>query len=81
MIRIFGALIVIQFVVVVLHDWLDIPGWNYGSQVQAAIGRRTLLIATIINGVFPATAVVFLFPTARHHGHRSLPPICSFIAL
>jgi hypothetical protein len=60
MIRIFGALIVIQFVVVVLHDWLDIPGWNHGSQVQAAIGRRTLLIATIINGVFPATAVVFV---------------------
>ena len=54
-------MITIQFVVVVLHDWLDIPGWTHGRQVQALIGRRKLQVATIINAVFPGLAVAFAF--------------------
>jgi hypothetical protein len=26
----FACLIVLQFAVVVSHDWLDIPGWTHG---------------------------------------------------
>ena len=31
----FTVLLVLQFAVVVVHDWLDIPGWTHGAQVQA----------------------------------------------
>ncbi|MGZ5041953.1 MAG: hypothetical protein ACXWG1_15200 [Usitatibacter sp.] len=55
----FTILIVAQFAVIVLHDWLDIPGWTHGSQVQAVVGRRKLGIATAINAVFPGIAVAF----------------------
>jgi hypothetical protein len=50
-------LITLQFVVVVMHDWVEIPGWSHGRQVQAAIGRRKLALATLINATFPATAL------------------------
>ena len=53
----FAWLIILQFVVVVSHDWLEIPGWTHGSQVQAAIGRTKLLWATAINAIFPGLAV------------------------
>jgi hypothetical protein len=55
----FNGLIVLQFVVVVLHDLVDIPGWTHGRQVQAVVGRRKLLIATLINAIFPGLAVAF----------------------
>ncbi len=55
----FTLLIVLQFLVVVSHDLIDVPGWTHGSQVQAAIGRRKLWIATIINSLFPGAAVAF----------------------
>ena len=55
----FTILITLQFLVVILHDWLDIPGWTHARQVQAVIGRRKLLIASIINAIFPALAVAF----------------------
>src|SRR6476620_1137340 len=55
----FAFLIRLQFLVVVSHDWLDIPGWNHGRQVQAVIGRTKLLWATVINAVFPGLAVAF----------------------
>jgi hypothetical protein len=35
----FACLIVLQFAVVVSHDWLDIPGWTHGWQAQAVVGR------------------------------------------
>ncbi len=57
----FTVLITIQFLVIVAHDWLEIPGFTHGSQVQAAIGKRKLLIATLINALFPATAVALAF--------------------
>jgi hypothetical protein len=54
----FTCLIIAQFVVVVAHDWIDIPGLMYGSRVQAEIGRRKLAWATVINSLFPGYAVV-----------------------
>ena len=32
----FTILICAQFLVVVLHDWIDISGWTHGRQVYAA---------------------------------------------
>jgi hypothetical protein len=55
----FNYLITLQFLVVVLHDWLDIPGWTHGRQVQSTIGRKQLWIATAINAIFPGLAVAF----------------------
>ena len=54
---IFGSLLVLQFLVVTTHDWIDIPGWTTASQVQAVVGRRKLAIASLINGLFPGAAV------------------------
>jgi hypothetical protein len=56
---VFAVLLALQCLAVVSHDWLDIPGWTHGSQVQAVVGRRKLLIATLINAIFPMTAVAF----------------------
>jgi hypothetical protein len=55
--QLFAFLLIVQFIVVLLHDWLDIPGWTHGSQVQKIIGKRKLLIATFINAIFPGAAV------------------------
>jgi hypothetical protein len=49
---------VLQFLRVVTHDLVDIPGWTHGSQVQAVVGRRKLWLATLINSMFPGLAVV-----------------------
>ena len=57
----FAILITLQFLVIVLHDWLDIPGWTHGSQVQRVVGTRRLLVATAINAIFPGIAVAFAF--------------------
>src|SRR4051812_10809605 len=53
----FICTLVIQFAVIVSHDLLNIPGWTHGSQVQLVIGRRKLLLATLINAIFPGVAV------------------------
>jgi hypothetical protein len=55
----FTLLITLQFLVVVLHDWVDIPGWTSGRQVQATIGRTRLFVASAINAIFPGLAVAF----------------------
>jgi hypothetical protein len=55
----FACLLTMQFLVIVLHDWVDIPGWTHGSQVQQVVGRRKLAIATAINAIFPGLAVGF----------------------
>lgn len=44
---------------VVSHDWLEIPGWTHGRQVQAVVGRDKLLAATLINAIFPGVAAAF----------------------
>jgi hypothetical protein len=55
----FTCLITLQFVVVTLHDWVDIPGWTHGSQVQSIVGRRKLWLATLVKAFFPGVAVAF----------------------
>jgi hypothetical protein len=57
--NVLGCLLTLQFIVVVLHDWVDIPGWTRGTQVQLVIGRRKLWLATVINALFPGLAVAF----------------------
>ena len=56
----FTCLITLQFIVVTLHDLVDVPGWTHTRQVQAAIGRRKLWLVTAINGIFPGIAVAFV---------------------
>ena len=55
----FTVLITVQFLVVVLHDLLDIPGWTNGAKVRKVVGSKTLWVATMINAVFPGLAVAF----------------------
>ena len=57
----FASLIVLQFLVVAVHDWIDIPDWVHGRQAQEVVGRRNLAWATIVNMVFPGIAVAFAF--------------------
>jgi hypothetical protein len=66
----FSTLIVVQFLVVTLHDWLDIPGWTHGKKVQAAVGRRKFFLVTLVNAIFPGLAVVFIF--LYRHGPRPM---------
>jgi hypothetical protein len=58
---VFTCLISLQFLVVALHDLVDVPGWTHGGQVQAVVGRRKLWLATLINSSFPGLAVAFAF--------------------
>jgi len=57
MVALFSCLIILQFIAVTTHDWIDVPGWTTGSQVQAVVGRRKLLVASLINAIFPGVAV------------------------
>ncbi len=56
---VFTCLITLQFIVIVSHDLVDIPGWTHGSQVRSTIGRRKLWFATLANSMFPGLAVAF----------------------
>lgn len=42
---IFTILIALQFVLVAVHDLIDLPGWTHSAQVQAVVGRRKLWLA------------------------------------
>jgi len=53
----FSILITVQFLVIVLHDLVDIPGWTHGRQVRAVIGARKFWLGTLINAIFPGLAV------------------------
>ena len=53
----FTCLIALQFVVVSLHDLMDVPGWTTATQVQSIIGRRKLWLVTLVNALFPGLAV------------------------
>lgn len=70
---VFSCLITLQFAVVVAHDWLDIPGWTHGSQVRLVVGRTKLLIATLVNAIFPGLAFAF----AVFYWHRPAPGFVS----
>jgi hypothetical protein len=75
---VFAWLIIVQFVVVVSHDWLEIPGWTHSKQVQAAIGRTKLLWATLINAIFPGVAVAF---AVWFWGHSVPKPVDTYWVL
>ena len=49
----FTMLITVHFVVIVLHDLLDIPGWTNGTNVREVVGRKKLWFAATINACFP----------------------------
>jgi hypothetical protein len=66
----FAILISLQFVLIVFHDLVDIPGWAHGSQVRAVIGRRKFWIATLINAIFPGLA----FFLALRFWRTQVPP-------
>ena len=55
----FLFLISLQFLVILLHDLVEVPGWSHTSQMQAVIGRRKLYAATLANSIFPGIAVAF----------------------
>ena len=55
----FTWLITVQFIVVALHDLVDIPGWTNAGAVQQAIGRGKLWLVTLVNASFPAVAAGF----------------------
>lgn len=57
----FAFLITVQFLLIVFHDMVDIPGWAHGAQVRRAIGRTKFWVATLINAIFPGLAVGFAF--------------------
>ena len=59
MTAVFTCLIVLQFLIIVSHDLIDVPGWIHGSQIQAEIGKGKVWLATLANAVFPGTAVGF----------------------
>jgi hypothetical protein len=56
---IFAGLIALQFLIIAAHDWVDVPRWIHGSQVQAVVGRRKLAWATLVNIAFPGTALAY----------------------
>jgi ammonia channel protein AmtB len=55
----FTVLIIVQFLAVVLHDWLHIPGWTHGRQVFAELGPAKMWMGTALNAVFPGLAAGF----------------------
>jgi hypothetical protein len=55
----FSILITLQFLIILSHDFVDIPGWVYGSRVRATVGRNKFLAATLSTGIFPAIAAAF----------------------
>ncbi len=56
MTTLFTCLIILQFLIIVSHDLIDVPGWVHGSQIQAQIGKRKVWLATLANAVFPGIA-------------------------
>ncbi len=59
MTTLFACLIALQFLIIVSHDLIDIPGLVHGSQIQAQIGTTKVWLATLANAVFPGIAVAF----------------------
>ena len=74
---VFTCLITLQFIVVVSHDLVDIPGWTHGSQVRSIIGRRKLWLATLANirGIDLEAAVAQKYGVACP-GCGSIPCVC-----
>jgi hypothetical protein len=54
---IFTYLLIAQFLINALHDWLDIPGWTNGRRVRMELGPTKMIIGTAINALLPGVAV------------------------
>jgi hypothetical protein len=54
--QIFSVLIVLQFLVIALHDWLEIPGWTQRRQLVAALGWPKMILGSLIGAAFPGVA-------------------------
>lgn len=52
----FAILISMQFVLILLHDLVDIPGLVSGSTIQSAIGKRKVIGIAFMNAIFPGVA-------------------------
>ena len=78
---VFAVSLTVQFLIIALHDLIDIRGWVHGSQVQAVIGRRKALWATAINSLFPglaaALAIAALFGPVPHFAARYAMIYCA----
>jgi hypothetical protein len=55
----FTILISLQFLIILLHDLVEIPGWSHTSQMQAVLGKHKLWGATLANSIFPGVAAAF----------------------
>jgi len=81
MAALFTLLIALQFVIILLHDLIDIPGLIHGSQIQRIVGRRKVWLATLANSIFPgiavALAVLFWKKSAPHYASNYWIIYCS----
>jgi hypothetical protein len=69
----FTLLITLQFVLIALHDLVDIPGWTSSTQVKSIVGRGKLWAVTLVNSIFPGVAVAF----AIRFWHKPKPKFVS----
>ena len=69
MVVLFSLLIILQFVIIISHDLIDIPGFVSGSQIQAVMGRHKVWLASLANSIFPGIAAGF----AIYFWHRATP--------
>jgi hypothetical protein len=67
----FTILIVLQFLVMALHDIIEIPGLTHRKQMLAALGPTKVIIGTVINSLLPGVAAAF----AIIYWNRPAPPI------
>jgi hypothetical protein len=55
----FTLLISLQFLIILLHDLVEVRGWSHSSQMAAVLGKPKLWMATLINAIFPGVAAAF----------------------
>ena len=65
----FTLLISLQFLIILLHDLVEVRGWSHSSQMAAVLGKPKLWMATLINAIFPGVAMAF----ALRFWGRSIP--------
>ena len=56
----FSLLIGLQFLLIVVHALVDIPGFIRGSQVRAVVGNRKFWLGTLSTAIFPTIAVALV---------------------
>jgi hypothetical protein len=66
---IFTVLICLEFLLMAVHDWLNIPGWTHGRQVYAVVGPVKMWVGTLVNSLLPGLAAYF----AIRYWHQPKP--------